>query len=46
MGYLEDIDRAYAEHQRMADYYAGKDAAQRNAAHKVMQQLVLTVMLI
>lgn len=40
MGYLDDIDRAYAEHQRMADYYAGRDAAQQHAAHQVMQQLV------
>ena len=40
MGYLQDIDASYAEHQRMADYYAGKDAAQQNAAHKVMQSLV------
>lgn len=40
MGYLQDIDASYAEHQRMADYYAGKDAAQQNAAHQVMQRLV------
>ena len=40
MGYLDNIDKAYAEHERMANAFAGKDAAQQHAAHKVMQQLV------
>jgi hypothetical protein len=40
MGYLEDINASYAEHQRMADAYAGVDANQQHAAHLVMQQLV------
>lgn len=40
MGYLQDIDKAYAEHERMANFYAGVDAAQQHAAHQVMQRLV------
>ena len=40
MGYLQNIDKAYAEHERMANFYAGVDAAQQHAAHQVMQRLV------
>jgi hypothetical protein len=40
MSYLDNINASYAEHERMANYYAGKDAAQQHAAHLVMQRLV------
>lgn len=40
MSYLDNINRSYEEHERMANYYAGKDAAQQHAAHQVMQRLV------
>jgi hypothetical protein len=40
MSYLQNIDASYAEHERMANYYAGKDAAQQHAAHLVMQRLI------
>ena len=35
MGYLQDIDKAYAEHERMANFYSGVDAAQQHAAHRL-----------
>jgi hypothetical protein len=40
MSYLDNINASYAEHERMANYYAGKDAAQQHAAHQIMQRLV------
>jgi hypothetical protein len=40
MNYLDNINASYAEHERMANYYAEKDAAQQHAAHLVMQRLV------
>lgn len=41
MAYLDDINASYAQHQRQAEQaLADGDAAQANAAHQVMQQLV------
>jgi len=40
MSYLDNINKSYEEHRRMAEHYAGKDAAQQHAAHQVMQRLV------